>query len=222
MKYYIKTLILQKKIMDKLAIFFIFVLFGMSSNSCCRDKKDKPDECNAVDVRDKNAPAPSSIDKNVPIPTSSPSSSCVNSSSGLNRFHDAQTPAILAAVDKELRNGRKESHWIWFIFPQIDGLGNSPGSKRYSIKSLNEAREYLKDKVLYGNLIKHVQLVRNHKNKKLIDIFGAFGNIDKQKFISSMTLFYLASDDFFFSDTLKGFGENLDAKTIRLAGKANN
>jgi uncharacterized protein (DUF1810 family) len=247
MKYYIKTLSSQKKIMDTLAIFAAFVLFGLHSSSCCRDKKNKPDESDVSDITDKNAPLATSskpnvvdvidrnthpttssesnaadvIDENAPVTTSSSSSSCASSNNQLNRFHVAQTSAILADVDRELRNGKKETHWIWFIFPQIDGLSDSPSlnSKLYSIKSLDEACKYLKDEFLRGNLMKHTQLVRNHKNKKLIDIFGY---TDKQKFISSMTLFYLASDDPFFSDTLKVFSESLDAETINLAKKTIN
>jgi uncharacterized protein (DUF1810 family) len=134
---------------------------------------------------------------------------------GLERFHSAQTPEVLAAVEMELGNGKKTNHWIWFIFPQIDGLGSSSTSKRYAIKSRVEATAYLADSFLHDNLIRHVRLVLSHHGTKTLN--EIFGSVDEQKFVSSMTLFSLVSSDSIFADTLRAFGKSPDSRTVQLA-----
>ena len=103
----------------------------------------------------------------------------------LSRFLEAQEPVIDQAI-AELRAGRKTSHWMWFVFPQLVGLGNSPTSEFYGIKDLLEAEAYLAHPVLGGRLMHCASAVLKHRGKKLDDILGY---TDKLKFCSSMTLF---------------------------------
>jgi uncharacterized protein (DUF1810 family) len=107
---------------------------------------------------------------------------------GLERFVAAQDQAgtYETAVD-ELRSGRKRSHWMWFVFPQIAGLGQSPTSRRYAISSLEEARAYLAHEVLGPRLIECARiLVGLSGGHSAQDVFGG---IDAMKLRSSMTLF---------------------------------
>jgi uncharacterized protein (DUF1810 family) len=141
----------------------------------------------------------------------------------LERFLNAQTPEILQNVENELKQGRKTSHWIWYIFPQLK-LGTSDYSIFYGIKSLDEAREYLKNHVLRTRLVKHVSYVLSHANKKaLIEIFS--GNIDVLKFISSMTLFTVAAYENqdkeagqIFANTLSAYKSTPDISTLSILG----
>lgn len=106
----------------------------------------------------------------------------------LARFVEAQHdcyPQVLA----ELRAGHKRSHWIWFIFPQIAGLGLSGMSQRYAIENLDEARAYLQHPLLGPRLLECVQLVNSHHGLSAREIFG---DIDAIKLRSSLTLFELA------------------------------
>lgn len=102
-----------------------------------------------------------------------------------DRFLDAQAP-IYDRVTEELRAGRKTSHWMWFVFPQIAGLGMSGTSVRYAIPSLAAAGAYLAHPVLGPRLIDCTTLVLEHTGKSAEAIFGG---IDAVKFRSSMTLF---------------------------------
>jgi len=106
----------------------------------------------------------------------------------LERFVDAQAPAYDAALG-ELRAGTKRTHWMWFIFPQVRGLGFSPLARRYGIASLDEARAYLAHPVLGPRLHACVDAVLTHPGRSLHAIFGS---PDDLKFGSSMTLFALA------------------------------
>ena len=90
----------------------------------------------------------------------------------------------------ELQLGRKSGHWMWFIFPQIAGLGQSEMSQRYAISSLAEAREYLDHPVLGPRLLDCALAVTNHKGRPAEDILGG---IDARKLQSSMTLFLRAA-----------------------------
>jgi uncharacterized protein (DUF1810 family) len=92
----------------------------------------------------------------------------------------------------ELRAGRKRTHWMWFVFPQIDGLGQSPISRRYAIASLAEAREYLAHPVLGPRLNQSAQVLTKLSGPTAQEIFGA---IDAMKLRSSMTLFALADPE---------------------------
>ena len=109
----------------------------------------------------------------------------------LKRFVDAQAPVYDTVVD-ELRGGRKRSHWMWFVFPQLLGLGSSPMAARYGITSLHEARAYLHHDLLGPRLRECTQLVNQVQDCSIAAIFGS---PDDLKLRSSMTLFALAADD---------------------------
>ena len=89
----------------------------------------------------------------------------------------------------ELRNGRKTSHWMWFVFPQVDGLGMSSTSRFYAISGLDEARAYLAHPVLGQRLLACARVVADLPDRSADDIFGG---IDAQKLCSCMTLFHRA------------------------------
>src|SRR6187431_3229255 len=107
----------------------------------------------------------------------------------LERFVEAQTPVFDTVLD-ELRTGRKRSHWMWFIFPQLRGLGRSPNAQFYGIASLDEARAYLAHPELGPRLDLATRAVLSTKGLSICQIFGS---PDDVKFHSSMTLFALAS-----------------------------
>ena len=109
----------------------------------------------------------------------------------LQRFVDAQA-RVYHTVLAELRDGRKRSHWIWFVFPQIAGLGSSPTAARYAISSLDEARAYLAHPLLGPRLRECTQLVTRVKGRSVAQIFGS---PDDLKVRSSMTLFARATSD---------------------------
>lgn len=109
----------------------------------------------------------------------------------LQRFVDAQARVYHTVLD-ELRDGRKRSHWIWFVFPQIAGLGSSPTAARYAISSLEEARAYLAHPVLGPRLRECAQLVARLQGRSVAQIFGS---PDDLKVRSSMTLFARATSD---------------------------
>ena len=120
----------------------------------------------------------------------------------LDRFLIAQEP-VYERVTKELRNGRKHSHWMWFVFPQIAGLGHSEMAQRYAIPSLDDARRYLADTVLGHRLRECTALVLETKAKTAREIFG---HPDDLKFHSCMTLFEAAAPE----DTEIEFRQALD------------
>ena len=109
----------------------------------------------------------------------------------LQRFVEAQEP-IYQQVCSELRAGKKAGHWIWFIFPQIAGLGYSQMSKHFAISSLDEARAYLEHPVL-GARVRHCTAIVNQVQGKTAE--QIFGQIDALKFRSSMTLFSKAATE---------------------------
>jgi uncharacterized protein (DUF1810 family) len=134
----------------------------------------------------------------------------------LERFVAAQTD-VLATVEDELRAGRKRSHWIWFIFPQLRGLGHSPTAQFYGIGSLDEARAYLRHPVLGPRLVRCTEHVLALTGRSPNAIFGS---PDDLKFHSSMTLFALADDDAgnVFRKALERYFEGRDDdRTITLA-----
>jgi uncharacterized protein (DUF1810 family) len=110
---------------------------------------------------------------------------------GLRRFVDAQD-RMYDTVLAELRNGAKRSHWIWFVFPQLRGLGHSPTAVRFGISSLDEARAYLAHPVLGPRLRECTRLVAAIDDSSADDVFGWPDNL---KVRSSMTLFARATDD---------------------------
>ena len=129
----------------------------------------------------------------------------------LQRFVTAQAP-VYAQVTSELRAGRKLSHWMWFVFPQIAGLGFSPTAQRYAIASLDEARAYLAHPVLGPRLRDCVRLVLATQGR---DAHAIFGSPDDVKFRSSLTLFGRAAPgEALFPDALdKYYGGAEDAAT---------
>ena len=109
----------------------------------------------------------------------------------LERFVVAQAPHV-ETVKAELAAGRKRTHWMWFVFPQLRGLGGSPTAVRYGISSLQEARAYLGHELLGPRLHECTQLVNKVQGRSIAEIFGS---PDDLKLCSSMTLFALATDD---------------------------
>ena len=109
----------------------------------------------------------------------------------LSRFLDAQRPVHQRVVD-ELTAGSKRTHWMWFVFPQLAGLGRSAMAQRYGIHGLDEARRYLAHPVLGQRLRQGVALVLAHGGRSALEIFGA---PDDLKFRSCLTLFREASVD---------------------------
>ncbi|MBP1851020.1 DUF1810 domain-containing protein [Rhizobium halophytocola] len=107
----------------------------------------------------------------------------------LNRFVKAQAPFYEQAV-RELLRGRKMTHWMWFIFPQLEGLGSSIPARRYAITSVDEARAYLAHPVLGPRLKECACILLGHQGRTAEQIFG---RTDMLKLRSSMTLFALAS-----------------------------
>ena len=136
----------------------------------------------------------------------------MNDPYNLHRFLSAQAP-LIAQVRTELRAGKKSSHWMWFVFPQLRGLGRSSTAQIYGIGSLAEARAYLAHPLLGPRLRECVEAALEHSGKPLIDIFGS---PDDLKFHSSMTLFArAATDNFVFKDALqKYFGGAEDRATV--------
>lgn len=131
----------------------------------------------------------------------------------LQRFVSAQEGTI-DRVRAELERGRKESHWMWFVFPQVAGLGVSAMAQRYAITSLDEARAYLAHPVLGERLRGCVGLVLRAEGRSAHDIFGS---PDDMKFRSSLTLFAEASQDAIFREGLERFFAGLpDEKTLRI------
>jgi uncharacterized protein (DUF1810 family) len=111
----------------------------------------------------------------------------------LRRFVDTQNEnRTYERALAELRDGRKTSHWMWFVFPQIAGLGHSEMSRRYAIASLEEARAYLDHPVLGPRLLECCQALLSHSGKSAEQILGA---IDALKLRSSMTLFLRADPE---------------------------
>jgi uncharacterized protein (DUF1810 family) len=114
-----------------------------------------------------------------------------SAAAGLERYLEAQDPVFSRVVD-ELRRGRKSSHWMWFIFPQIKGLGRSPMAERFAIQSLEEARAYARHPVLGTRLCLATELVNAVAEGSIREILGS---PDDLKFRSCATLFARAYRD---------------------------
>jgi uncharacterized protein (DUF1810 family) len=130
----------------------------------------------------------------------------------LERFVEAQEH-VYDEVHRELQAGRKASHWMWFVFPQIAGLGHSPTSVRFAIASLDEAKAYLAHPLLGARLVECARLALDAEGRSAREIFGA---IDEVKFRSSMTLFARAApgEDVFRRCLDKYFAGAPDAATL--------
>ena len=135
----------------------------------------------------------------------------------LKRFTDAQDTGLYGQALAELRQGRKHSHWIWFVFPQIAGLGSSPMAVEYAISDLDEARAYLAHPVLGPRLHEAAQALLSSGQT---DPEAVLGFIDAMKMRSSMTLFHRASpEDSVFTAVLDAFYAGAeDDLTLSLLG----
>ncbi|WP_315123375.1 DUF1810 family protein [Comamonas antarctica] len=131
-------------------------------------------------------------------------------------FIDAQRGVFETAL-QELRAGQKQSHWMWFVFPQLDGLGRSAMARRFAIQDLAQARRYLQHPLLGARLTEAAQTAQAalQAGTGLLHLFGA---IDSQKFISCMTLFRAAAgEDSVFAQILLGLQAS-DGKTLEMLG----
>ncbi len=131
----------------------------------------------------------------------------------LEHFVDAQAP-VYQRVLSELRQGRKQSHWMWFIFPQLAGLGHSPMAQRFAVASRDEALAYLGHGVLGPRLRECTALVNAVEGRTIREILGS---PDDLKFCSSMTLFGAVSSEPEFAAAIEKFyGGTPDRKTLEL------
>ena len=136
----------------------------------------------------------------------------MNESNTLERFLDPQNFMYELALS-EIRNGRKEEHWIWFIFPQLRGIGRSRMSYHYGIQDIAEAKSYYAHTILGKRLLEATQLLLQ-QDKDLVEIFG---HLDAMKVRSCMTLFYHATGNEMFMKVIeKFFGGNEDDLTLEL------
>ena len=129
----------------------------------------------------------------------------------LQRFVSAQIDDFECALE-ELKRGRKQSHWIWYIFPQVAGLGHSSTAQEYAIKSRDEAVAYLKHPLLGARLRQCCEALLKHPGQRIQDIMGF---PDDLKLRSSMTLFALVSEDSLFHQVLDTFySGQMDERTV--------
>jgi uncharacterized protein (DUF1810 family) len=134
----------------------------------------------------------------------------------LQRFVDAQAP-LYQRVLAELRQGQKRSHWMWFIFPQLAGLGHSAMAQRFAIASRDEAAAYLAHGILGPRLSECTALVNAIEGRSIREILGS---PDDLKFCSSMTLFGAVASDPAFGQTIAKFcGGGPDQKTLDLLAR---
>lgn len=135
----------------------------------------------------------------------------------LNRFTEAQE-TVYPQVLRELQNGKKTSHWMWFIFPQIEGIVYSATARYYSIKGITEANEYMAHPILGARLLECANIILKIEGKTADDIFGYPDNI---KLKSSMTLFKsVAPGRSLFADVLKKyFSGEQDEQTLSILKK---
>ena len=132
----------------------------------------------------------------------------------VERFVKAQTNTYEVAMS-EIKNGKKRTHWMWFIFPQLRSLGMSSISRYYGLENFDEAKAYLAHPVLSGRLYELCGELLKHKDKTALEIFG---DIDEMKLKSSMTLFALTSEEYtIFDEVLEHFfGGEMDEVTVKL------
>ncbi|MBA1205202.1 DUF1810 domain-containing protein [Pseudomonas capeferrum] len=141
----------------------------------------------------------------------------MSSSHDLSRFLDAQQ-AIYPQVMEELLAGRKTRHWMWFIFPQLRGLGHSEMAERYGLSGLDEARAYLEHEVLGPRLAACVNALVQHADKSALQILG---HPDDLKLRSCLTLFAAVDESapLFQFALVRFFGGEPDARTLLLLGR---
>ncbi|MDK2768090.1 MAG: DUF1810 domain-containing protein [Sphingomonas sp.] len=134
---------------------------------------------------------------------------------GLDRFVEAQAPVYAAALG-EIRRGAKRSHWMWFVFPQLAGLGRSDTARFYAIRSLDEARAYLAHPVLGARLVECVGALQDITDTS-VTARAVFGEVDAVKLRSSLTLFIEAGGSPLFSAALaRWFAGVPDPATLAL------
>ena len=138
------------------------------------------------------------------------------SSFDLDRFTQAQTP-IADQVRRELAAGQKRTHWMWFIFPQLRGLGHSPTAHHYGLAGLAEARAYLDHPILGARLVEYTALVNHVEGKTANQVFGS---PDDMKFRSCMTLFATLQPEPFGQALRKYYDGKPDPKTLELLDAA--
>lgn len=133
---------------------------------------------------------------------------------GIERFIEAQGSVYSLALN-EIKNGRKRSHWIWYIFPQLKGMGRSYNSEYYGISGISEAKDYLKHPVLGMRLREITVELLKHQDKSPVALMGS--RIDSVKLCSCMTLFDCVSPNDVFNQVLKYFyaGER-DLTTLKM------
>lgn len=134
----------------------------------------------------------------------------------INRFLEAQETTYQQAL-QEVKNGRKTSHWIWYIFPQIEGLGQSYASHYYGIEDIEEAKAYLQQPILKQRLLEISNALLEVEGKTSFEIFGT---LDAIKVQSSMTLFHITNLEEVFKQVLdKYYDGTLDENTIEKLNK---
>jgi uncharacterized protein (DUF1810 family) len=134
----------------------------------------------------------------------------------IERFLDGQRFGYKTAL-AEMKQGEKRNHWIWYIFPQVKGLGHSPNAQYYGIKDLEEAKAYLQHPVLGQRLREITAEVLKHSGSDIETIMGS--RIDALKFRSSMTLFDLVSPNDIFKKALATFFDGMaDKRTLSIVG----
>lgn len=134
----------------------------------------------------------------------------------LERFVEAQAPTYDTALD-EIRQGDKRSHWMWFIFPQIVGLGSSPIAQRYAVESLAEAQAYLAHPLLGARYRESIDALQDLPDR---DAEAVFGPVDAMKLRSSLTLFARASGESLFEEALREWFGEADPETLERLGRA--
>lgn len=133
----------------------------------------------------------------------------------LERFVEAQASSYPTAL-AEIRRGAKRSHWMWFIFPQLAGLGRSPTARFYGIRSAEEARAYLDHAILGPRYLECVEVLQDLSTS---DPVAVFGSIDAMKLGSSLTLFdHIGSNRLLAAAIDRWFGGVRDPSTLRLLG----
>jgi len=135
----------------------------------------------------------------------------------LERFTNAQATSYASAL-AEIKNGKKRTHWMWFIFPQIQGLGNSEFARHYAIKDVSEAEDYLQHPVLGKRLVEISNALLKLPGN---DAYTIFGSPDNMKLHSSMTLFSLAGNtNPVFEEVLEKFYDSIkDPKTLQIISR---
>lgn len=132
----------------------------------------------------------------------------------LSHFIQAQNPVYADVLD-ELAKGKKTSHWMWFIFPQLKGLGHSSMAEHYALENIEQAKSYLTHPILGKRIIECAQLLVQHPNKTALEIFGS---PDHLKLHSSLTLFAVAAVGNSIFEVLlqQFFNSSFDHKTMQI------